>query len=93
MMSIFIYFFKLNDRGILVNLYDVFLFPFLPILIFKHSKRRGGISIPLLPSLYLICKTSKQGEGITIPLPSHPLFPHTLYSTLPSNFQKHFTGV
>jgi hypothetical protein len=39
------------------------------------------------PLPYLIFKTSKQGEGVIIPLPSPS--PLTFYSSPPSNFQTH----
>ena len=54
--------------------------PFLP-LISKHPNKEVDISVPLtLPNVF---KTSKQRDGVTIPLP----FPFTLLST---NFQTHY---
>lgn len=63
---------------LLVCLFHVLSFPLIPILNFKTFKhKRGQIFI----SPYLISWTFKWGEWTPL------IFPHTLYSPLPSNFQ------
>ena len=50
---------------IIVNLYDVLLFPLIPILIFKTCKQMEEISIPLL---LINFQNIQKGEAIIIPL-------------------------
>ena len=73
-------------RIIMVNLYDYVT----PLSSPYNIQTKGRNTHSTL--LYLIFKTSKQGEGATIPFPSPPLSspsPLTLFSPPPPNFQTH----
>ena len=67
---------------IIVNLYDVLLFPLIPILIFKTCKQKEEISIPLLIlsqkkiPLLINFQNIQKGDLIIIPFQSpSPLYP------------------
>ena len=69
----------------MVNLYD-HVTPLSPTPTYNIQTKGEGYPFPFP---YLIFKTSKQEEGVTIPLSSPFLPPLTLYSPPPPNFQTH----
>jgi hypothetical protein len=81
-MSTYIYFLKIIKIWvIIVNLYD---HP--PLLSSPYNFQTKGRDI-YSPPPYSNFKTSKQGEGVIIPLPSTLLPSLTIYPHLPPNFQ------
>ena len=81
-MWTYIYFFKIIKMWVvIVNLYNCFAFLSSPY----NFQTKGRDIYSLLP--YLNFKTSKQGEGTFIPLPSILLRPLIIYSPLPPSFQ------